>query len=143
MTRQSKDASELSAAEMDAGVSVLEEKCRMYKPESVCLVGKGVWESVWRVWHQGKKLRKEEFRYGWQDNHIRMGRDGEGGYEGARVFVATTTSGLAAGMRPWEKEAVWKELGEWVKIRRAERGIPDEGGVPGYDDMVKKEENIE
>lgn len=50
-------------------------------------------------------------------------------WRGARVFVATTTSGLAAGMRPPEKEAIWRGLGEWVARRRKERGIPDEGGV--------------
>ena len=124
---------------MEDGVAVLEEKCRRWRPESVCFVGKGIWEAVWRVW-KGRPLTKQEFRYGWQDENEtveeggrQMGtirnQDGEVEWPGARVFVATTTSGLAAGMRPWEKEEVWKGLGEWVKKRRQERGIPDEGGV--------------
>lgn len=124
---------------MDAGVAVLEAKVREWRPESVCIVGKGIWEAVWRVKH-GRKMKGGEFRYGWQDAGENMGviTDGGGGaaaaaggsevgWEGASVFVATTTSGLAAGMRPHEKEEVWRGLGEWVEGRRKEMGIPDEG----------------
>lgn len=109
---------------------MLEEKCRRWRPESTCIVGKSIWESLWRVRH-GRKIGKEEFRYGWQDEGENMGvvKEGEDRWKGAKVFVATTTSGLAAGMRPHEKEEVWRGLGEWVKRRRLERGIPDEGGV--------------
>lgn len=131
MSRPTKDAAELSKSEMDEGVAILEQKIRKWRPESVAIVGKSIWESIWRVRHQ-KKCGKDDFRYGWQDDSERMGvvedKDG-GGWPGARVFVATTTSGLAAGMRPHEKEEVWRGLGEWVKQRRIERGIPDEGGV--------------
>jgi hypothetical protein len=42
-------------------------------------------------------------------------------WKGARIFVATSTSGLAASLRPAEKEAIWKELGDWVVERRKER----------------------
>ncbi|WEW61549.1 uracil DNA N-glycosylase Thp1 [Emydomyces testavorans] len=130
VARPTRDASMLSKAEMDAGVAVLEEKVRANRPEAVCLVGKSIWEAVWRV-RRGRGIRKEEFRYGWQDEGENMGvvrvRDqgeGEGeGWEGARVFVATTTSGLAATMSMAEKEAVWNELGAWVKRRREERGF--------------------
>ena len=111
---------------MDAGVAVLERKCREWRPEVVCLVGKGVWESVWRVRHGGRK--EVGFRYGWRGEGENMGVI-EGGWMGARVFVATTTSGLAAGMRPHEKLAVWKELGEWVVRRRGERGGKRVGDV--------------
>ncbi|CAF9918543.1 MAG: hypothetical protein HETSPECPRED_003787 [Heterodermia speciosa] len=126
--RATKDGGELSKAEMDAGVVGLEGKIRRERPEAVAVVGKSVWESVWRVKHGGKGITKGEFRYGWQDEGERMGvvREGEdggegGAWEGARVFVATTTSGLAAGMTPREKEEVWRGLGEWVARRRAER----------------------
>ena len=143
MSRATKDGGELSKEEMDAGVAILEEKCRKWRPESVCVVGKSIWESVWRVRH-GRKIGKEEFRYGWQDEGERMGvvkgEEEEERWEGARMFVATTTSGLAAGMRPHEKEAVWKGLGEWVEKRRKERGIPDEGGVPICVDIGKEVE---
>ncbi|KAJ5296114.1 hypothetical protein N7508_010935 [Penicillium antarcticum] len=119
--RPTRDASMLTRAEMDAGVPVLEAKVAAQRPEAVCLVGKSIWEAVWRVRH-GRGIRKEEFRYGWQGEAENMGRvEGEGGWAGAPVFVATTTSGLAAGMKPVEKEAVWAELGKWVVSRRKER----------------------
>ncbi|KKZ63240.1 TDG/mug DNA glycosylase [[Emmonsia] crescens] len=124
VTRPTRDASQLSRKEMDDGVPVLERKIREKRPEAVCLVGKSIWEAVWRV-RKGRTIKKEEFRYGWQDEGERMGRTK--GWNGARVFVATTTSGLAAGMSMAEKQAVWNQLGEWVKRRREERereGIP-------------------
>ncbi|KAF9886859.1 hypothetical protein FE257_010982 [Aspergillus nanangensis] len=123
--RPTRDASMLSKAEMNAGVPVLEAKVAAQRPEVVCLVGKSIWEAVWRV-RKGRALRKEEFHYGWQDEEENMGRTE--GWGGAPVFVATTTSGLAAGMKPAEKQAVWDELGKWVVKRR------------GEEEMVKKEE---
>jgi thymine-DNA glycosylase len=124
--RPTRDASQLSQAEMDAGVPVLEAKISQNRPEAVCLVGKSIWEAIWRV-KKGRKIAKHEFRYGWQDESENMGRmvarEGQNkqSWPGARVFVATTTSGLAAGMTLAEKQAVWNELGGWVKRRREER----------------------
>lgn len=118
----------LSRAEMDAGVPVLEAKVAMQRPEAVCLVGKGIWEAVWRVRH-GRPIRKEEFRYGWQGISENMGCDSGSDWSGAPVFVATTTSGLAAGMRPAEKEAIWAELGSWVARRRVERTLSSAAGA--------------
>ncbi|EAW06960.1 uracil DNA glycosylase superfamily protein [Aspergillus clavatus NRRL 1] len=113
--RPTRDASMLSRAEMLAGVPVLEAKVAAQRPEAVCLVGKSIWEAVWRA-RKGRAICKEEFRYGWQEEGENMGRGN--GWEGARVFVATTTSGLAAGMSTAEKQAVWDELGQWVVERR-------------------------
>ncbi|OAX85332.1 hypothetical protein ACJ72_00297 [Emergomyces africanus] len=126
VTRPTRDASQLSRKEMDDGVPVLERKIREKRPEAVCLVGKGIWEAVWRV-RKGRAIKKEEFRYGWQDEGERMGRTN--GWKGARVFVATTTSGLAAGMSMAEKQAVWNQLGDWVKRRRDER---ERDGIPRF-----------
>jgi mismatch-specific thymine-DNA glycosylase len=121
VSRPTRNGSELSQGEMDESVFVLEEKVRMFKPEAVCIVGKSIWESIWRVRHGGgKKMRKEEFRYGWQDKERNMGREVEG-WEGAKVFVACSTSGLAATLLPAEKERIWRELGVWVEKRREER----------------------
>ncbi|CAG8402049.1 unnamed protein product [Penicillium salamii] len=120
--RPTRDASMLSRAEMNAGVPVLEAKVAAQRPEAVCLVGKGIWEAVWRV-RRGRSIRKEEFRYGWQEGE-NMGVCE--GWAGAPVFVATTTSGLAAGMKLAEKEAVWAELGDWVVMKRRERGFVPE-----------------
>ncbi|KAI0203534.1 DNA glycosylase [Astrocystis sublimbata] len=156
VARPSRNGAELSKAEMDAGVAVLEAKCRRWRPEVVCVVGKGIWESVFRVW-KGRNLAKGEFAYGWQDERmgavppardsagarvgatvkeeideaigVDVGGDGENGcegvddgpWEGSRIFVATSTSGLAASLRPEEKERIWKILGDWCVQRREER----------------------
>ncbi|KAI9728315.1 MAG: hypothetical protein M1834_007719 [Cirrosporium novae-zelandiae] len=128
--RPTKDASELTRQEMVDGVAVLESTVREYKPEAVCLVGKGIWEAVWRA-RYGRAIKKSEFRYGWQDGRENMGIDEGAGWEGARVFVATSTSGLAAGLRPKEKEDIWRPLGEFVKRRRVEREQETQKGERG------------
>jgi mismatch-specific thymine-DNA glycosylase len=129
--RPSKDAAELSKEEMAAGTASLDAKFLKYKPEAVCIVGKGIWESIWR-YRYGKNMSKADFSYGWQDEKHNMGKamDGEEEldrngevWKGARVFVTTSTSGLAASLKPAEKEAIWKPFGEWVQKRRAERGF--------------------
>lgn len=120
VSRPSKDGSSLSKQEMWDGVPVLEEKIKSFKPEAVCIVGKSIWQAIWRV-KKGSNLKEKDFHYGWQSKDLNMGRTK--GWEGAKVFVATTTSGLAATLRPAEKEAIWEPLGEWVKKRRQERGL--------------------
>ncbi|KAI7211125.1 DNA glycosylase [Hortaea werneckii] len=125
--RPSKDAAELSKEEMAAGTPVLEEKVQRFRPEAVCIVGKGIWEAVWRH-RYGRPLRKHEFRWGWQDEKERMGRvevgeenEGETAWAGAPVFVTSSTSGSAASLKPAEKELIWAPFGEWVRTRRQER----------------------
>ena len=135
VSRPSRNGAELGKSEMDAGVAVLEEKMRRWRPEAVCIVGKGIWESIWRV-RYGRPIRKDEFSYGWQHERENMGvigKEGQGedekeegveyrdDWKGARVFVGTSTSGLAASLRPAEKEEIWRQLGEWVERRREER----------------------
>lgn len=127
VSRPTKNGSELSKAEMDASVEALEDKLRLYRPESVAIVGKSIWESIWRVRH-GRSIKKEEFRYGWQDDGERMGL-GDSDWEGAKVFVASSTSGLAASLLPHEKERIWRELGVWVEQRRAERSASVPEGI--------------
>lgn len=136
VARPSRNGAELRKAEMDEGVSILEHKIRRWRPEAVCVVGKSIWESVWRVRH-GKGIGKDEFKYGWQHDGESMGsgevQDEEkvagvvyrGDWTGAKVFVASSTSGLAATLRPEEKERIWGELGVWVQKRRAEREAQD------------------
>ncbi|KAF2751498.1 DNA glycosylase, partial [Sporormia fimetaria CBS 119925] len=129
VSRPSKDAAELSKEEMAAGTADLEAKFFKYKPEAVCIVGKGIWEAIWRYRH-GKNPKREEFRYGWQDESENMGKSGEevvdaegNVWKGARVYVTTSTSGLAASLKPAEKEEIWRPFGEWVRKRREERGF--------------------
>ncbi|ESU06115.1 hypothetical protein FGSG_00873 [Fusarium graminearum PH-1] len=124
VARPSRNGSELSKQEMDEGVEILHEKCRKYRPESVCVVGKSIWESIWRVRH-GKPVGKA-FKYGWQDESENMGVI-EGEWEGAKVFVSSSTSGLAATLSPAEKERIWAEIGTWAKKRRVERELEKEG----------------
>ncbi|KAH9863723.1 hypothetical protein J1614_009655 [Plenodomus biglobosus] len=140
--RPSRDAGELSKGEMVDGARVLEEKIRKFRPEAVCIVGKGIWEAIWR-WRVGRGMKREEFRYGWQDWEMNMGRveggDGEegDGWEGARVFVTTSTSGLAAGLSLAEKEEIWRPFGEWVRKRREERGwVPQVVASEGSNEHV-------
>ena len=135
VARPSRNGAELSKSEMDAGVEILEAKARRWRPETMCVVGKSIWESIWRVRHR-RAIRAHEFRYGWQDESENIGVLGEAGqkadeieegvdydpeWKGARVFVATSTSGLAATLKPPEKERIWRELGSWVEMRREER----------------------
>ena len=126
VSRPSANFAELSKQEMAAGTPVLEEKVRAFKPESVCIVGKGIWDSVWR-YRYGREIKKAEFKYGWQDKKEKMGKTKDWG--GAWVFVATATSGLAANLKPEEKEAIWKPYGEWVQRRREERKAEAEAEV--------------
>ncbi len=122
--RPSKNAGELSKQEMAAGTPVLEEKVRVFRPEAVCIVGKSIWQAIWR-WRYGREMKKDDFRYGWQDANERMGKTEA--WAGAWVFVACATSGLNASLKPAEKEDIWKPFGEWVKQRRKERA--DEEGA--------------
>ena len=122
VTRPTKDASMLSKAEMDAGVPIVEEKARLYRPGCVCLVGKSIWETFERVWkREGRIKPSKHFEYGWQD--MWLGKDKE--WEGARVFAATSTSGLATTPSWDEKIRIWKELGEWYHERIDAEGIVD------------------
>ncbi|KAK6512159.1 hypothetical protein TWF481_001050 [Arthrobotrys musiformis] len=118
--RPTASQAELSLEEMDEGVADLERKCRRYRPESVCLIGKAIWESVFRAKH-GRKMTKTEFKFGWQHNKENMGVDKKNGYPGARVYVVVSTSGLAAGYSLEYKLQLWKDLGSWINKRRAER----------------------
>ncbi|GAB7364617.1 hypothetical protein MBLNU230_g5421t1 [Neophaeotheca triangularis] len=122
--RPSRDAGELSRSEMVEGAGVLDGKVRRWRPESVCLVGKGIWEAVWR-WRYGRGFGKGEFGWGWQGGERLGGVEGE--WEGAAVFVTSSTSGLSASLRPHEKEAIWRPFGEWVRERRRERGLVEMG----------------
>ncbi|KAL4808211.1 uracil-DNA glycosylase-like protein [Aspergillus unguis] len=136
--RPTRDASMLSKAEMDAGVPVLEAKIANKKPAAVCLVGKSIWEAVWRA-RKGKAIKKEEFRYGWQGEEENMGKGD--GWKGSPVFVATTTSGLAAGMSMAEKQAVWNELGKWVVERRARDHVVPSSAPTSVDNSTPSQAN--
>lgn len=118
VARPTRDAAQLSKKEMAESTPGLEARIAAVKPEAVCVVGKGIWEAIFR-WRRGRDPRKEEFKYGWQADEENLGRSKE--WSGARVFVATSTSGLSANLKPPEKLAIWKPFGEWVAQRQRER----------------------
>jgi mismatch-specific thymine-DNA glycosylase len=118
VARPTRNEAELSREEKMLGWKIAEEKVRTWKPEVVAVVGKGIWDAVHRA-RFGVGLDKERFEYGWQSEEERVGSCE--GWEGARVFVTSSTSGLAAGLSVTEKEDIWRPLGEWVKKRRVER----------------------
>ncbi|CAK7562944.1 MAG: uracil DNA N-glycosylase Thp1 [Sporothrix epigloea] len=160
VARPSRNGAELKASELDDGVAILEAKAWRWRPEVMCMVGKGIWDSVARVrqrqrQRQGAESRPAVFQYGWQDESENMGilpcgivdedcekdtvglatsvnKDGvrlDPHWKGARVFVASSTSGLAATLLPAQKEAIWRQLGEWVQSRRRE--IADSASAGG------------
>jgi mismatch-specific thymine-DNA glycosylase len=130
--RATRNGAELSKEEMVAGARILDEKIRKWQPEVVCFVGKSIWEAVWK-WKYGKAMKANEFKYGFQDAAENMGKSGglggtETRWQGARVFVATSTSGLAASLSVQQKQEIWRQLGQWVEKRREKRkGVEGEG----------------
>lgn len=141
VNRPTRNQMELSKHEMVDSVQALIDKVRKWKPESVVIVGKRVWEIIFSVRH-GRSIKKHEFNYGWQTDLERMGTpkswekeemtvDGKP-WKGARVFVAASTSGAAAIPPASEKERIWRELGEWVNRRREERGLTHYPPGPTY-----------
>lgn len=140
--RPTRNQMELSKHEMVDSVQALIGKVRKWKPESVVIVGKKIWEIIFSVRH-GRGIKKHEFNYGWQADSERMGTpkswekeettvDGKP-WKGARVFVASTTSGAAAVPPGPERERIWRELGEWVNKRREERGLTHYPPGPTYE----------
>lgn len=106
---------------MIEGAGLLEKKIRDFKPEAVCIVGKGIWDTIYKV-KTGKTLKANVFKYGWQDEELWLGRtvneNGSLSSAGSRTYVTTTTSGLAAGMTPAQKLEIWKPLGDWFQDKR-------------------------
>ncbi|KAK5252151.1 uracil DNA N-glycosylase Thp1 [Exophiala xenobiotica] len=122
--RPTRSGDGLSKQELEEGAVVLEKKIATFRPEAVVIVGKGIWESLWIVKKGQKRFNDPNFHWGWQDEDMQIGRtmDAEGQvvWSGARTFVATSTSGLAATLRPAEKLAIWKPLGDWMALKRKE-----------------------
>lgn len=127
--RATRSGDGLSRQEQIDGAKVIEKKIVKYEPDAVCIVGKGIWDTVYKS-KTGKTLPRQDFTYGWQDEKLWLGRvvdkKGNVASAGARTFVCTSTSGLAADTKPAEKLAIMSELGDWVKQRRLQLGaVPD------------------
>lgn len=182
VNRATRSQEDLSREEMCAGADASVCKVYSWRPEAVCVVGKGVWEGFVTY---ARRTRRQQgpghwgfsggeptvgkgFKWGWQvdqeGNEVRMGvfdeleanetKEGaepavelpertwvqdhtlrkamlptpplpqtfQGQWEGARVYVVPSTSGLVT-MQWVEKIDIWKGLGEWVCKRRDERGF--------------------
>ena len=121
--RPTRSGDGLSKEEMEEGAVLLDRKIALYKPEAVVIVGKSIWEAIWRAKKGQKKFNNADFCWGWQGEDMQLGRtrtNGQLTWEGARTFVATSTSGLAANLSPAEKLAIWKPLGQWITAKREE-----------------------
>ncbi|KAL2395150.1 hypothetical protein ABEF93_000951 [Exophiala dermatitidis] len=120
--RPTRSGDGLSKLELEEGAVILDRKIAKFRPEAVAIVGKGIWEAIWMAKKGEKKFKDPDFHWGWQDEELQLGRtiDDEGTvvWEGAKTFVTTSTSGLAATLTPAEKLAIWKPLGDWVTERR-------------------------
>jgi thymine-DNA glycosylase len=121
--RATRSGDGLTKQEQADGAVVVDQKIARYKPEAVCIVGKGIWDVIYKM-KTGKTLKRQDFAYGWQDEGLWLGKtlddNGDSSWVGARTFVCTSTSGLAADTRPAEKLAIMSKLGDWVKQRRKE-----------------------
>ncbi|KAI9893843.1 MAG: hypothetical protein M1814_005396 [Vezdaea aestivalis] len=114
VARPTRGAAEVAKEEIRLGWLEVDKKVAEWKPEVLGVVGKGIWESR----PKGMGGVGKGVKYGWQEG-VRIGA--EDGWEGARVFVTSSTSGLAAGLTVEEKAEVWRPLGEWTAKRRKER----------------------
>lgn len=115
VSRPTSGSNELSKEEMLEGVPILEKKVSTFCPLSVCIVGKGIYEAIYR-YKTGKSLSKT-FEWGWQPEKIGTSEN----FEGALIYVVPSTSGRAATYSRKMKEDCWNTLGEWVIQKRKER----------------------
>jgi thymine-DNA glycosylase len=119
--RPTRSGDGLGKQEMEEGAVTLDAKIADFRPEAVVIVGKSIWETIWRVKTGRKKFDSSGFHWGWQEESLQLGRIVEGDHvvwEGARTFVATSTSGLAANLSPAEKLEIWKPIGAWMCSKR-------------------------
>jgi mismatch-specific thymine-DNA glycosylase len=127
--RPTRSGDGLTKQEMEEGAAILDKKIAEFRPQAVVIVGKSIWEAIWMKKKGQKRFKDPGFHWGWQDEEMQLGRIVDGKdvvWPGAKTFVATSTSGLAATMKPAEKLEVWKPLGEWMTARRKEaESTPD------------------
>ncbi|KAK9474747.1 uracil-DNA glycosylase-like protein [Dipodascopsis tothii] len=116
--RPTAEQSELSREELVANAGRLEVRLAEHFPGAVCIVGKGIWESIHRF-KTGKPLKSADFSFGWQDPPFAFAQSEHGQ---PRVFVVPSTSGRVAAYSREMKATLWRELGVYVKaVRERER----------------------
>jgi TDG/mug DNA glycosylase family protein len=91
VARPTKEAAEITKEEYEQGRKALRSKIEMYRPRTVCFVGKGVYEQ-----YSGGR-------------HVEWGFQCESVVPGVREFVAPSSSGLVR-MRQEEMAAIFRML---------------------------------
>lgn len=138
VARPTKGISELSSDEMLEGVPLLEQDLAKVRPRVVAIIGKGIWESIYR-YKKKRKLNPKNFKWGVQpsivDGKEHQSDDNKGlvqsGYAdnnaiykdintlrsccflsstNATIVVLPSTSGLVVSPSSREMLALWKDL---------------------------------
>ncbi|KAL0089312.1 uracil-DNA glycosylase-like protein [Phycomyces blakesleeanus] len=100
--RPTRSASDLTKAEQKAGIPVLNQKIRKYRPKVVCFVGKGIYEI-----YMGEKCKS----LGLQPNTIKW----DNGKGASKIFVMPSTSGIVSSYQKSDKLRFFKELAGLVE----------------------------
>jgi len=123
VSRPTRSGDGLTKQEMQEGAAILEKKIAEYRPQAVLIVGKSIWEAIWMMKKGEKRFKDPDFHWGWQAEEMQLGRVVTGKdvvWPGAKTFVATSTSGLAATLTPAQKLDIWTPLGDWIRAKRKE-----------------------
>lgn len=96
---------ELSLSELYESVPALENRIAQASPKMICIIGKGIWDNIYKYKHK-KAQKRDEFEFGLQKNQV------FGNVE--YVYVMPSTSGLVAGVAKSVKERLWHELAEFM-----------------------------
>lgn len=118
--RPTKGISELSNAEMLAGVPILEKDLSKVRPRVVAIIGKGIWEAIYR-YKMNRRLNPKSFKWGIQYNNYNdtHGEEGENSMRKTSrccflnsciVVVLPSTSGLVVSPSREEMLVLWKQL---------------------------------
>lgn len=124
ISRPTRGSDELARDELVAAVPELELKISQYQPLACCIIGKGVWEAIYR-YKTGTTLYTKNalkpFEFGWQPPDLSLGASEN--FYGSRVFVVPSTSGRAAAYSRQQKFDIWKEWGEFVQQEKLKRKL--------------------
>ncbi len=136
VSRPSRNGAELLKSELDAGVEGLERKARRWRPEAVCLVGKGIWRACGASAMPAPSPRPSSatagspsrramgvLRDGDDPDDVEDGVAADPEWKGARIFVASARAAWPPRCRRPRRRRSGRELGVWVERRREERGI--------------------
>lgn len=108
VSRSTKGISSLTKEEMRLGAEELENRLAQVSPKIVCIVGKGIWEAIYKA-KKGSALKKNDFDWGLQDQkrlNIKFAVE--------NVYVVPSTSGLVGGVSRDEKLRLWVELKQFI-----------------------------